>query len=141
MCWYQAALLFSKIPVFFCCSETVLHLNPGRSVCYELEVTVECSKTDAKIRAFFRPHQVQLKYVHVYTSSAFRKRFMAVVQDRSVDVIRNVEVQEVQDLSDGVRLSLSNGNSVECDFVIWATGVIPCTGVWKAGCEEVRVVL
>ncbi|VDP41157.1 unnamed protein product [Heligmosomoides polygyrus] len=61
------------------------------------------------------------------------------VQDRSVDVIRNVEVQEVQDLSDGVRLSLSNGNSVECDFVIWATGVIPCTGVWKAGCEELAL--
>lgn len=38
------------------------------------------------------------------------------MEDRCVDVMRNVEVQDVQDLSDGVSLSLNNGNSVECDF-------------------------
>uniref|UniRef100_A0A0K0D2N4 Pyr_redox_2 domain-containing protein n=1 Tax=Angiostrongylus cantonensis TaxID=6313 RepID=A0A0K0D2N4_ANGCA len=60
-------------------------------------------------------------------------------QGRSVDVIYNVEVQEVIDEDEGVVLSLSNGDHVQCDFVIWATGVVPTTSVWKSSCQELRL--
>lgn len=60
-------------------------------------------------------------------------------QERSVNVIRNVEVQEVIDEEDGVILSLSSGKQIRCDFVIWATGVVPMANVWKDSCKELRI--
>ncbi|VDM57936.1 unnamed protein product [Angiostrongylus costaricensis] len=60
-------------------------------------------------------------------------------QGRNVNVIYNVEVQEVIDEEEGVVLSLSNGDQVQCDFVIWATGVVPTTSIWKNCCQEMRL--
>ncbi|RCN49347.1 hypothetical protein ANCCAN_04598 [Ancylostoma caninum] len=60
-------------------------------------------------------------------------------RERHVDVIRNAEVNEIRDQSDGLTLRLSNGNNVDCSFVIWATGVVPSTKVWKVNCEELKI--
>ncbi|KAK6738164.1 hypothetical protein RB195_020336 [Necator americanus] len=61
------------------------------------------------------------------------------IQDRCVDVIRNAEVSDVKDEGDGLVLCLTNGNIIHCDFVIWATGVIPAVKVWKQNCNELKV--
>ncbi|KAK5966274.1 Pyridine nucleotide-disufhide oxidoreductase [Trichostrongylus colubriformis] len=60
-------------------------------------------------------------------------------QGRSVKIIRNVEVKMVADVEDGLRLSLSNGCDVQCDFAIWATGVVPATSIWTDNCKDLRV--
>ncbi|KAK6027910.1 pyridine nucleotide-disulfide oxidoreductase [Ostertagia ostertagi] len=60
-------------------------------------------------------------------------------QGRSVNIIRNVEVQMVADVDDGLKLSLSNGSDIRCDFVIWATGVVPATSVWTNNCEKLQI--
>ncbi|EYC16793.1 hypothetical protein Y032_0032g2497 [Ancylostoma ceylanicum] len=65
--------------------------------------------------------------------------FEDTAQDRCVDVIRHAEVTEVKDQPDGLSLRLSNGSSVDCSFVIWATGVVPSTKVWKENCEELKI--
>ncbi|KIH50516.1 hypothetical protein ANCDUO_19405, partial [Ancylostoma duodenale] len=56
-----------------------------------------------------------------------------------VDVIRSTEVTEIKDQADGLTLCLSNGSSVDCNFVIWATGVTPSTKVWRDNCEELKI--
>ncbi|KJH52005.1 hypothetical protein DICVIV_01816 [Dictyocaulus viviparus] len=57
---------------------------------------------------------------------------------RSLNIIRSVEVHEVTDRKDKVILLLSNGREIQCDLVIWATGVFPTTSIWKDSCEELR---
>ncbi|CAJ0605357.1 unnamed protein product [Cylicocyclus nassatus] len=59
--------------------------------------------------------------------------------DRSVKVIPHAEVCDVTDENDGLKLSLTNGESVLCDFAIWATGVIPSTSIWKENCPELEI--
>ncbi|KAJ1358069.1 hypothetical protein KIN20_016376, partial [Parelaphostrongylus tenuis] len=60
-------------------------------------------------------------------------------QGRNVDVIYNVEVEEIRDQDEKVILSLSNGGRIQCDFVIWATGVIPTASIWSDSCKELRL--
>ncbi|KAK6047652.1 hypothetical protein COOONC_14843, partial [Cooperia oncophora] len=60
-------------------------------------------------------------------------------EGRSVNIVRNVEVQAVTDVENGLKLSLSNGTEVQCDFVIWATGVVPATSIWTDNCDELQI--
>ncbi|WKX95738.1 hypothetical protein Q1695_012302 [Nippostrongylus brasiliensis] len=60
-------------------------------------------------------------------------------KERCVRIIPNAEVEAVQDVENGLRLSLSNSESIDCELVIWATGVVPSTSLWKQNCEELRL--
>nr|CDJ97708.1 FAD-dependent pyridine nucleotide-disulphide oxidoreductase domain containing protein [Haemonchus contortus] len=60
-------------------------------------------------------------------------------EGRSLKIIRNVEVQKVADVNGGLKLTLSNGCEVQCDCVIWATGVVPATSIWTDNCDKLQI--
>ncbi|KHJ84909.1 pyridine nucleotide-disulfide oxidoreductase, partial [Oesophagostomum dentatum] len=60
-------------------------------------------------------------------------------KERAVDVIRNAEVVGVKDEEAGLTLQLSNNTTVQCDFAIWATGVVPAVKIWKENCDELNI--
>lgn len=82
-------------------------------------------------------HQICITVRNWQSREVYNSQIFDALQERCIDVVRNTEVTEIKDKIDGLTLSLSNGSSIDCDFVIWATGVVPATKIWKDNCEEV----
>ncbi|XP_049287087.1 pyridine nucleotide-disulfide oxidoreductase domain-containing protein 1 [Anopheles funestus] len=52
-----------------------------------------------------------------------------------VTVHQSVEVTEIKEVTSGLQVVLTDGTTIECDFVVSATGVVPAIS-WTGGCDQ-----
>ncbi|XP_317420.4 pyridine nucleotide-disulfide oxidoreductase domain-containing protein 1 [Anopheles gambiae] len=52
-----------------------------------------------------------------------------------VTIHHSVEVEDIQEVTSGLQVRLTDGSTIECDFVVSATGVVPATS-WTGGCDR-----
>ncbi|XP_050077677.1 pyridine nucleotide-disulfide oxidoreductase domain-containing protein 1 [Anopheles maculipalpis] len=52
-----------------------------------------------------------------------------------VTIHQSVEVEDILEISTGLKILLTDGTTIECDFVVSATGVVPATS-WTGGCDR-----
>uniref|UniRef100_A0A182P4V5 FAD/NAD(P)-binding domain-containing protein n=1 Tax=Anopheles epiroticus TaxID=199890 RepID=A0A182P4V5_9DIPT len=52
-----------------------------------------------------------------------------------VTVHHSVEVEGIKEVSSGLQVHLTDGKTIECDFVVSATGVVPAIS-WAGGCDR-----
>ncbi|CAJ0958813.1 unnamed protein product, partial [Mesorhabditis belari] len=60
-------------------------------------------------------------------------------EGHNVHVIPKVEVVSLVEKTDSLNLHLSNGTTLEVEIVIWATGVVPNSEVWRRDCPELKL--
>uniref|UniRef100_A0A182W7A6 FAD/NAD(P)-binding domain-containing protein n=1 Tax=Anopheles minimus TaxID=112268 RepID=A0A182W7A6_9DIPT len=52
-----------------------------------------------------------------------------------VTVHQSVEIEDIKEVTSGLQVLLTDGTTIECDFVVSATGVVPAVS-WKGGCDK-----
>uniref|UniRef100_A0A182QHR5 FAD/NAD(P)-binding domain-containing protein n=1 Tax=Anopheles farauti TaxID=69004 RepID=A0A182QHR5_9DIPT len=55
--------------------------------------------------------------------------------DEKVSVHYSVEVEDIKESTSGLQVRLTDGTTIECDFVVSATGVVPAVS-WTGGCDR-----